>query len=74
MIRQIFSKDINYRYMKYECIYNTKEIIIRSNFKNYIKSNYDLKNLSHQILQKCLNNYKIFIKNNEIIKNIQKYF
>ena len=74
MIRQIFSKDINYRYMKYECIYNTKEIIIRSNFKNYIKSNYDLKNLSHQILQKCLNNYKIPKTKKKYIIKLIKFF
>ena len=67
MIRKIYSKGMHYKYMQKECISRYKKIYFEKGYKNFIKSNLELRIKFRNILKTCLNNYKI-------PKKLKKYF
>ena len=67
MIRKIYNKSMNYKYMRSECWFICGTIVSNTIFKNFIKSNLYFKNISSNILNTCLNNYKIEKKKRNIL-------
>ena len=74
MIRKIYNKSMNYKYMRSECWFICRTIISNTIFKNFIKSNLYFKNISSNILNTCLNNYKIEKKKKKYFIYLIKYF
>ena len=74
MIRKIYNKSMNYKYMRSECWFICRTIIPNTIFKNFIKSNLYVKNISSNILNTCLNNYKIEKKKKKYFIYLIKYF
>ena len=74
MIRKIYNKSMNYKYMRSECWFICSTIISNTIFKKFIKSNLYFKNISSNILNTCLNNYKIEKKKKKYFIYLIKYF
>ena len=62
MLQQIYTKNMNYKLMRSECISLSRKIYFNSRFKAYIKSNLKLKETSHSILKSCLKNGNKYFK------------
>ena len=74
MLQHIYTKNMNYKYMRLECISISRKIYFNSRFKAYIKSNLKLKETSHSILKSCLKNYKIPKKKEKYLKHLIAFF
>ena len=74
MIRKIYNKSMNYKYMRSECLSINSMIKSNKRFKNYIKSNPYFKNMSYHIFKTCLDNYKIPKKRKKSFQYLIEYF